>query len=406
MRVSDQMLFQSVMVQLQRQTDSLFNLQEQVSSGKRINRPSDDPTGEPLVLNYGKTLATTDQYLRNIDRGDSLMTQSDSTLQDVSDQLQRAHELAIQMANATNSPADRANAAKEVKEIFGQLVAMGNRSVEGRYLFAGDQTTTIPFVDHGNYIGTAAALPVTITAGVNDQLTLSVNGVSSTVTLPPGNYASGNALASQVQTTINADPTLSTAGASATVTFDTDHLVVTSNATGGTSAVIPTGGTAQNILGLATGTNRPSGTYLGDSGEISQLIGPNTPVIVNLPGDRVFKGVGVAGGVDVFSAVAGLQGALETNNVAGIQAALTNISAAQEQVTNERVTLGARLNRMDATKTVLSDFKLSITQFKSNIENIDLTQAISDLSLQQTALQATRAVAARLIQTSLLDFLH
>ncbi|TAK05482.1 MAG: flagellar hook-associated protein 3 [Candidatus Manganitrophaceae bacterium] len=405
MRISDQMFFQSVMVQLQRQTDSLFHLQEQVSSGKRINRPSDDPIGQPLVLNYGKTLATTEQYLRNIDRGDSLMTHSESILQDASDQLQRAHELAIQMANATYSPTDRANTAREIREIFDQLIAMGNRSVEGRYLFAGDQTTTIPFVDHGYYTGTAVALPVTITAGVNDQLTLSLDGISSTVTIPAGNYASGNALAVAVQTAINADPTLAAAGGSVTATFDTDHLVLTSNATGGTSAVLPTGGTAQNVLGLAAGTNRPVGTYLGDSREASLLIGPNTPVIVSLPGDRLFKGVGVTGGVDIFSSVAGLQVALETNDMAGIQAALTNIGAAQEQVNNERVLLGARLNRMDATKTVLSDFKLSITQFKSNIENVDLTEVISEFSLQQTALEATRATAARLVQHSLLDFL-
>ncbi|WDT80169.1 MAG: flagellin [Candidatus Manganitrophus sp.] len=114
----------------------------------------------------------------------------------------------------------------------------------------------------------------------------------------------------------------------------------------------------------------------------------------------------MTGGVDLFSAVGGLQAALETNDTAGIQAALTNISAAQEQVIGERALLGARLNRMDATKTVLEDFKLSITRFKSDLENIDLTQAISDFSLQQVALEATRATAARMIQNSLLDFLR
>jgi len=405
MRVSDQMLFQSVVASMQRQTDALFQLQAQVSSGKRINQPSDDPIGQPLVLNYGNTLAATDQYLRNIESGNSYMTSADSTLQNVSDQLQRAHELAIQMANATYSSADRADAAKEVKEIFNQLIALGNTSVDGRYLFAGDQTKTIPFLDQGRYIGTAVALPVTITAGVNDRMTLSLDGVTSTVTLPAGNYATGATLSGMIQNAINTDPTFQTAGVSASVTFDTNHLVVTSNATGGNSSAVPTGGTALANLGLAAGTNQPSGTYLGDSNEVSLLIGPNTPVVTNLPGDRLFKGVGVTGGVDIFSSVSGLQVALQNNDVAGIQTALTNISAAQDQVTNERALLGARLNRMDATKNMLSDFKTSITQFKSDIENVDLTKAISDLSLQQTTLQATQATAARILQTSLLNFL-
>jgi len=405
MRVSDQMLFHSVIAHLQRQTKSLIHLQEQVATEKRINRPSDDPVGQPLVLNYAKTLAATEQYLRNIGRGESYITSSESALQTVQDQLQRARELAVQMANDTNSAADRATAAIEVREIFDQLVAAANTSVEGRYLFAGNETGTIPFVDHGHYIGTAVALPVTITAGLNDQLTLSVDGVSSTVTLPAGNYATGAALAGMVETAINTDPTLLPEGVSVSVEFDTDHLVITSNATGGASAVVSTAGSAQVVLGLAAGTNRPSGSYLGDSGEVSFLINPNTSVMMNLPGDRLFKGTGVTGGVDVFAAVSGFQVALESDDVAGIQTALTNLSTAQEQVNSERALLGARLNRMDATKAMLEDFQFSISKFKSQIEEVDMTQAISNLALQQTVLETTRATAARLIQRSLLDFL-
>lgn len=405
MRVSDQMLFHSVIAHLQRQTESLIHLQEQVATEKRINRPSDDPVGQPLVLNYGKTIASTEQYLRNIGRGESSLTSSESALQTVQEQLQRAHELAVQMANDTNSPADRATAATEVREIFDQLLATANTSVEGRFLFAGNQTDTIPFVDHGHYLGTAVALPVTITAGVNDQLTLSVDGVSSTVTLPAGNYVTGTALAGMIETAINTDPTLLAEGVSVSVGFDTDHLVITSDATGGTSAVVPSGGSAQAVLGLSAGTNRPAGTYLGDSGEVSFLINPNTSVVMNLPGDRLFKGAGVTGGIDVFAAVSGLQRALENDDAAGIQTALTDLGAAQEQINGERALLGARLNRMDATKAMLEDFQFSISKFKTQIEEVDMTQAISDLALQQAVLETTRATAARLIQRSLLDFL-
>jgi flagellar hook-associated protein 3 FlgL len=406
MRVSDHMLFQSVIARLQRQTQLILRSQEQVTSGKRINRPSDDPIGQPLVLNYEKTFAATEQYLRNIDRGEALITSAESALQTVQDQLQRAHELAIQMANDTYSPVDRAAAAREVQQIFDQLIAVGNTSVEGRYLFAGSQTQTIPFLDQGDYLGTAVGLPATITAAVNDQLTLSVDGVSTTLTLPPGVYATGTALAAMLETAINTDPTLLAAEVSTSVTFDIDHLVIRSNATGGTSAVTPTGGSAQVTLGLAAGTSRPSGTYLGDSAEISFLMNPNTPMIMNLPGDRLFKGVGISGGVDVLAAVAGLQAALEADDSAGIGTALTNLGAAQEQVSSERALLGARLNRMDATKAMLGDFKLSVEKFKSQIEDADLAQAISDLTLQQTALEATRATAAQVIQRSLLDFLR
>ncbi len=406
MRVPEKMLFESIVNRMQRQTESVFRLQEQVSSGKKVNRPSDDPIGQSLILNYQKSIASTEQHLRNIDRGNAMLSTGESALQGVEDRLQRARELAVQMANGTYSSLDRATAAKEIREIYDQMVASANTRVEGRYLFAGHQTQTKPFVDRGRYLGTAVTLPVTITTGVNDQLNLTLDGVASTVTLPPGAYATGAALANAVAGAINATPAYQTAGLSASVTFDTDHLVVTSNAIGGTSAVLPTGGSALAGLGLAAGTAQPAASYLGDSGEIPFEIGSGVTVAMNLPGDRLFKGVGVTGGVDIFAAVAGLQVALETNDLAGIGTSLTNLSVAQEQITNERAVLGARLNRIDTAKETLDDFRLMLSKLNSETEDVDLTRAVSDLSLQLTALETSRAVSARLVQRSLLDFLR
>ena len=406
MRISDRMLFNSIVDQMQRQTESLFKLQEQVSTGKQVNRPSDDPTGETQILSYQNAIGGADQYLRNINQADSYLTASESPLQSVQDQLIRAKELAIQMANATYSATDRADAAKEVRQIYDQLIALGNTAYNGQYVFAGEKVSTLPFVRQGGYIGTAVVLPATITAGVNDGLTISVDGVSTTLTLPAGANATGAQLAGMVQTAINGDPTFVSAGISVTASFDTNtnNLVVTSNAVGGTSAVVPTGGTALATLGLAAGTSRPAGTYLGDSAEISVQMNSNATVVKNIPGDRLFKGV--PGGTDLFAAVGGLQLALETNNMVGIQASLTALGSAGDQISNEEALLGARLNRTEATASMVNDLKQTLTKLKSEREDVDITRAISELSVQQTALQTTRAAAAKIIQQSLLDFLR
>ncbi len=407
MRVSERMLFNSVTNQLQRQTTALIKTQEQVSTGKKINRPSDDPIGQAQVLRFEKSLETVDQHLRNINQLESFLSTSESALQTVQNQLVRVRELAVQMANATNSAADRANVAKEVQQIFDQMISVGNATLAGHSLFAGNKTTTIPFVSKGEYIGTdiSPSLPITITVA-NDGLDITVDGVSSNVTIAAGTYT-GTQLATAVQTAINGDATFQTAGVSVTGTFDTDHLVITSTAVGGASNVNITGGTAEPLLGLASGggaINRPSGTYLGDSAESKVLIGEGATITKNIPGDRLFKGT--IGGIDIFAVVGGLQTALETNDLNGIQTALANLDRADDQISNARTLLGARLKRAETDGSMLEDLRLTLATFKSERENVDITRAISDLVQQQNVLEATRATFAKLIQRSLLDFLR
>jgi flagellar hook-associated protein 1 FlgK len=127
----------------------------------------------------------------------------------------------------------------------------------------------------GNYSGTAltaptAAAPVNIVTGTNDTLVLSVDGTASgTITLTgaasPGQaYNSGAALATEVQSKINADATLVAAGKSVTVLYDTsrNRFVITSTSTASSSVVDVTGGTARATLGLSAGTSTAaSGTY-------------------------------------------------------------------------------------------------------------------------------------------------
>jgi len=398
------MFFNAIADRMQRQNERLFRVQEQVSTGKNINRPSDDPIGQAAITQSDKTLSEVDQFLRNISQVDTALSLGESPLQSIEEQLLRARELAIQAANATNNSVDRDNMAKEVRELYDQIVTVANASHGGRYLFAGTETTTIPFVRQGDYTGTAVTLPVTID-GTNNQLTLSLDGTTSTITLPAGANATGAALATMLQTAINADATFTTANLSATVNFDTDHLVVQSNAIGGTSNANITGGTAQTVLGLAAGTNRSVGTYLGDSGESRIAVEKNNTVIKNIPGDRLIIGTG--GGTNVLSAVAGLQIALETNNIAGIQTALTNLDNASNQVSNERVTLGSRLNRISRTAEVLEDFKIVVRRLKSDQEDVDLTNVISELVLEQNALEASRSLASSIFSApSLMDFLR
>ena len=257
------------------------------------------------------------------------------------------------------------------------------------------------------FIGTGAVANNLLTISIDDK-------VSKTVTIAPGKIANGVTLANIVQSAINSDPDVAAANVRVTVTYDDDHrLVITSDSTDpSASSVFVRGGTASALLGLSDGSNRPVIEYLGDSGEIPVIIGPRTTgvpgtattVISNLPGDRLF--LGSAGGMDVLAAVGGLQAALEKGNPAGIQQALYDLDSAQKQISREQSVIGTRQNTIDLNQSILRDFKVAVAGFRSDIQDTDYAQALSDLTSYMNALQAAAKVQGQILgNMSLLEFL-
>jgi len=150
MRIGTLNMFQQgVNAIIDRQND-LFRTQQQLSSGKRINRPSDDPSGAAQLLGLSKSLKVTDQHQRNIDSVSSRLELEDSSLAGVGDALQRARELTVQGLNDTNGPVARAGIAKEIRQILDQVKGLANRTdATGEYLFAGFKGQSAPFSDNG-----------------------------------------------------------------------------------------------------------------------------------------------------------------------------------------------------------------------------------------------------------------
>ncbi|MCS6924392.1 MAG: flagellar hook-associated protein FlgL [Candidatus Binatia bacterium] len=147
MRVTNQSLAFQVNEGLQRAFRRLAEVQEQVTSGKRINRLSDDPTGAVRVLDLHSFVASLEQYEKNISSALPFLQQSEQVLADVEEVVGRAKELALAMANDSHSGQERALAAVEVRQLFSQLLSLANTRVENRYLFGGFRNGTAPFTE-------------------------------------------------------------------------------------------------------------------------------------------------------------------------------------------------------------------------------------------------------------------
>ena len=140
MRVTNKMMADNVTAQLFRQTEQMVKTQEHIISGKRINRPSDDPVEISSVLSYRKSISSLDQYTDNITKAKLHIDTVDDVLGMVSELLREAKEIAYD-----TNPARRSEMADQVAAIRTQVLQMANYEIDGKYLFAGDSTANQPY---------------------------------------------------------------------------------------------------------------------------------------------------------------------------------------------------------------------------------------------------------------------
>ncbi|WP_377887330.1 flagellar hook-associated protein FlgL [Alkalihalobacillus sp. R86527] len=153
MRITQQMLTQNVTNQMNRNLTRLERANEEVSTGKRINKPSDDPMGTEKSLKLSSELANNVQFERNADYAQSWLEVTEQSLSSVSDLLQRANEIGLQGANGINSPDELKNLGKEIDQLRDELENLANTKLDGKYIFNGQKTDQpIVIEESGNII--------------------------------------------------------------------------------------------------------------------------------------------------------------------------------------------------------------------------------------------------------------
>lgn len=144
MRISYNMIYNQSQFNINRQYEELYSLNEKVSTGKEVNRPSDNPIASGKILGYRSTVSALEQYSENIERGSTWLRYTESTLTQAEELIMNARTLAEQMASETNE-AQMNIIAPQVKQIAEQLLQIANTSVSGKFIFSGYKTDTIPF---------------------------------------------------------------------------------------------------------------------------------------------------------------------------------------------------------------------------------------------------------------------
>lgn len=149
MRVTNKMISDTVITNLRRGIERFMNLQNQMSTGRRINKPSDDPTGTIRDLSFRSTLRKIDQFEKNISHSTSWLSQMDVVLDDINSTLTDASALAVQLGSDNQADISLPGGAEEVKAMIDQLVRSVNTQVQGQFVFGGFRTNVPPFSAYG-----------------------------------------------------------------------------------------------------------------------------------------------------------------------------------------------------------------------------------------------------------------
>jgi flagellar hook-associated protein 3 FlgL len=402
-RISSQQIFSGGINRLQELNSNLNSTQQQISTGKRVNKPSDDPVAAARILKLDQELSRVSTYERNVDLADNRLSQEENALASSVDVLQRIRELTVQAGNGSLSPNDRRSISSEVKERLGQLANIGNtRDASGEYIFSGFQGSVQAFQQDGAgkyvYQGDEGQRVLEIDDGVT--VPISDNGKGIFVNVPAaatGDYTNNvsGGFISGVSVVNEADLNAAYSG-----TFP-DDITLTVDGAGNIQA--------QDSQGNALAVSPPA--Y--ESGESFVVAGVEATISDVTPGAgdsftlKINERQSVFGTIE--NLIAGLD-SLDKGTAEGraayddlIAQSLINLDSAQESMLLKQTELGGRMNAVESTRSFLADSSVYTNEIRSQLQDVDYAEAISNLSFQSFVLQAAQQSFAQVSQLSLFD---
>ena len=298
-RMSTQTLFDTGAAQMGDLQSGLVRTQQQISSGRRMLAPSDDPVGAARALDVSETQSQNTQFGVNRQYATSALSAVEGTLSSATSLLHDVKTTIIAAGNGALGDKDRGFLAAELRGRFEELLGLSNsRDATGNYVFSGFQTNTPAFVE-------------------------------------------------------------STTGA----------------------------------------------TYQGDGGQRLMQVDVTRQIAVSSTGQSVFQG----GGQDIFKTLKDLITLLNTPGTVGLAAGLAtandNLDLALDNVLTVRASTGARLQELDSLNNSGEDRHLQYSQILSDLQDLDYTQAITQLSQQQITLEAAQRSFVKTAGLSLFNFL-
>lgn len=471
MRVSTLSTYQRVLSSLRASQLRGLRAQEEISTGKSLHRPSQDPAGTGRALHLRRQLSEIERNRDAIAHGRDALDLASSSLQEGSSLLIGARELILQAMNGTLAGGDRRAIGSEFDVLRGQMLDIANLSLGGRFLFGGTATDTPPFVeevvdgrsrivyrgtDQGQRIKAAPEVQLDVTTAgseifaPDEPMGVRFEGYTG---LTVGFTASQGV--GDFELEVRHDATdlmgatavgLELVDGGAEDTLIGDHLLTIDATTNrarlgdGPDRAIPETGVLQlrgetgavvNIdfsgwTGASyTGNVRGEGSLSLDGVDYTpfdrseddfELRDDSRDVVLHLNTSGITRSgselVTFDGTLSLFDLMEGIaedmknsEGRPDSEVIQRLGQRLEDLDSAHEKLLVSLSGIGSRSQRLASTDTQRQEVELSLESLLSSVEDADLSEAALELAKADQAMQLAQAAGARLIQTTLLNFL-
>lgn len=183
LRITQGMMHSQLLRNINNNLNKLDTYQTMQSTGRKINKPADDPVGITYALRYRSEIAMNEQYQKNMDTAQALLDHADTVLGQIGDVVNRAKELTIKGLNGSNSAASLEAIGQELAQLYDHMVSLGNDQLNGKYIFNGQFTDQQPYTKE--HAGTEQSDTESIIYKFAAGVTVPVNVTGNDVFGPP-----------------------------------------------------------------------------------------------------------------------------------------------------------------------------------------------------------------------------
>jgi flagellar hook-associated protein 3 FlgL len=405
MRISSNTIYDSNVALMGQQQTRLMQTQQQIASGKRLLTAGTDPVAATQALDVTQADAIITQQTANRGAARDPISIAESTLQSVTTLIQDAKTAAIYAGNGSLNASDRAKLATDLGGRLQELIGLANnKDAAGNYLFAGFQSGAAPFVETAagvGYFGDNGQRLMQVSAG--RQIATSDNGADVFMRIKNGNgvfVTQANTVPANTGTGVINAGTVTNPAALTGNNYSVNFTMPAGSNTGMTYTVT-------NVTTGLPVTGQVAQPYV--SGQAIAFDGLQVAV-QGVPNSGDSFTVAPSSNVSLFKTMSDLVTALNAPVVGGsltnsLNIGINNLDNALSNILNVRATLGLRLNEIDALQATGENMSLQLKQSLSALQDTNVTQAISDLTLQQTTLQAAQKSFVQVSNLSLFTYL-
>ena len=393
MRATQTTTYRSLQSFLDRTSDRLQTLQLQAATGKRINRPSDDPTAISPVLSARTQVQRSDRYIETIQSGLDRIDNMDGYLNSFENTLVRAKEINIAAVNGSLSQEDMLTYADEVHQLRENMLADANTQLDGKFLFSGFAEGTEPFTLNPDYPNPSPdPIPVDVLNDPTDSASLLDSG---------GNPVSPLVVAGEGSWDVDA----------------TSGLVFTPEpGFDGTASPVDytltdSGGTTTGPFSTTAYYHDPPVLYNGDYGNLEFEIAPNELINVSISGNSLMlgdvdnNGEVDPGAVDIFAVLTTLEENLRAGDSKALAVSIDDVETAANQVRSQRSLKGNVGSRLETALAHMEEIKVDMEEFRSRYEDADILETITNMQQQQQSFEAALNVTGKVSELSILDYI-